>query len=290
MTGNLSTAVLGRTEIPVTRLGYGTAMKQALSDDAWGRILNQVLDNGINFIDTANVYGPAEEQIGRHISRRRSEYYLATKWGWPPWDSEWTGENLVQGVRDCLQRLQTDYVDVMMLHNPPEKDLDGGDVVSALADVKAEGKARWIGVSTVLPELQTFVEWNVFDVVQVAYSALERQQEAWLPIMDRAGNGIVVRGGVAQGEPGEGRGSAERWDVYDRARLDELRPDAETRTSFMLRYTLSNPHVHTTIVGTSNLDHLEANLAAAERGPLPEEVRKAVDERLAAVSESDGAK
>ena len=281
MSVKLPTSVLGRTGIPVTRLGYGTAMREPVSDDTWGAILNRVLDHGINFVDTANVYGPAEEQIGRHIADRRSEYYLATKWGWPPWDSEWTRANLVQGVHESLQRLRTDYVDVMMLHNPPEKELESGQVVRALEQVRAEGKTRWIGVSTTLPELQTYVEWNIFDVIQISYSALEREQENWLPVMDDAGIGIVVRGGVAQGEPEEGRGTAERWDAFDLARLKELQPSGETRTSFMLRYTLSNLHVHTTIVGTSNLDHLEANLAAALRGPLPDDVCEAVRERLA---------
>ena len=280
MTDHLQTALLGRTEIPVTRLGYGTAMREPVSDDNWGRILNQVLDHGINFVDTANVYGPAEEQIGRHLAKRRSEYYLATKWGWPPWDTEWTRENLIRGAHESLQRLRTDYVDVMLLHNPAVKDFEDGDVVGTLEEMRAQGKVRWIGVSTTLPELQTFVDWNVFDVVQISYSALEREQEEWMPTMDRAGNGIVVRGGVAQGEPGEGRGTAERWDAFDRAGLDELQPEGETRTTFMLRYTLSNPHVHTTIVGTTNVDHLNSNVAAARRGPLSENIRTAVDERL----------
>ena len=83
----LPTAVLGRTGLEVTRLGYGTGARKLLDDRQWGRLLNGVLDHGINLIDTANDYGvqvasgPAEEQIGRHIESRRSEYYLATKCG-----------------------------------------------------------------------------------------------------------------------------------------------------------------------------------------------------------------
>ena len=89
MTQKLPTAVLGRTKLPITRLGYG-AMEvrgsriwsgRPVTEDQAKTILNAVLDNGINFIDTSNDYGRSEEFIGRFIAHRRSEFYLATKCG-----------------------------------------------------------------------------------------------------------------------------------------------------------------------------------------------------------------
>ena len=85
----LPTAVLGRTGLEITRLGFGTALSRKMPDAEWEQLLGAVLDSGINFIDTANDYGarwgvPAEDQIGKHISGRRSEYYLATKCGCGP--------------------------------------------------------------------------------------------------------------------------------------------------------------------------------------------------------------
>ena len=81
MEQSLPTSVLGRTGLEVTRLGYGTAPRKHPDDEQWGRILNGVLDSGINFIDTSWYYDRSEEFIGRFVSHRRDEYVLATKCG-----------------------------------------------------------------------------------------------------------------------------------------------------------------------------------------------------------------
>ena len=77
----LPTTMLGRTDLKVTRLGYGAAHRKPMEDPQRERILNTVLDAGINYIDTAGCYGNSEELIGRYISNRNSEFYLATKCG-----------------------------------------------------------------------------------------------------------------------------------------------------------------------------------------------------------------
>ena len=141
---SLPTAVLGRTGLEVTRIGYGTAAMKFQSDRECGRLLNAGLDSGINFIDTANDYGvrtpsgPAEEQIGRHIESRRAEYYLATKCGCVPGglDHVWTRENAFRGLHESLERLNTDYVDIMQLHNPTAEHCETGDLVKALQDMR----------------------------------------------------------------------------------------------------------------------------------------------------------
>ena len=214
----LPTAVLGRTGLEVTRIGYGTAARKSPDDRQWGRILNRVLDSGINFIDTANDYGvrepsgPAEEQIGRHIESRRAEYYLATKCGCVPGggDHVWTRENAFRGLHESLERMNTDYVDVMQLHNPTVEQCEAGDLVKALQDMRQQGKVRWIGVSTTLPDLPTFLEWGAFDVFQIPYSALERDHEEWITQAAGAGIGVIVRGGVAQGEAGGDSGGSHK--------------------------------------------------------------------------------
>ena len=95
--------------------------------------------------------------------------------------------------------------------------------------------------------------------------------------------GTIIRGGVAQGEPGEGRGDAESWRKFDQAKLDELLEEGESRTAFMLRLTLSYPHIDTIIVGTKDPEHLSENVDAALRGPLPAGVYAEVKRRLDAV-------
>lgn len=277
----LPTATLGNTGLRVTRLGYGAAHRKPMNDDRIEAILNGVLDSGINFIDTAISYGNSEELIGRHLSHRRSEFYLATK------GHTWTKVGLLRSIDDSLRRLKTDYVDVMQLHNPTVEQCEDGGLVDALQEMQRHGKVRWIGVSTNLPELQTYLKWCVFDVFQLPYSALDRSHENWITRAADAGIGIVVRGGVSLGEPGAGTGSPERWARFERAGLDELRQEGESRTAFVLRYTLTHPETHTVIVGTTSPEHLSENVQAARSGPLPDDVYAEARRRLDTVEETE---
>lgn len=99
---------------------------------------------------------------------------------------------------------------------------------------------------------------------------------------------MVIRGGVAQGEPDvatAGEGHANRWKVFEAANLDELVEEGESRTTFMLRYTLTHPHSDTNIVGTSRIDHLEENVAGIMKGPLSPDVYAEAKRRLDAAGE-----
>ncbi|RYZ62147.1 MAG: aldo/keto reductase [Proteobacteria bacterium] len=291
---------LGRTGLEVTKLGYG-AMEvrgtriwggRPVTDDEAGRVLNAVLDSGVNFIDTANDYGRSEEYIGRFLSRRRDEFVLATKCGCTVVRKDehtddtphvWTRENLFRGLHESLERMKTDRVDVMQLHNPTVEQTEAGDLVRALEDMRAQGKVRFIGVSSTLPHIDAYVGWGVFDVFQIPYSALERNEETSIQKAHDAGAGVVVRGGVARGEPGAGLGSEDRWAGWEAAKLDELLEEGETRTAFLLRFTNSHPGMHTNIVGTKNPEHLMENARAAARGPLPGEVYAEAKRRLDAL-------
>ena len=279
-TATLPRATLGRTQLEVTRLGFGAGHRRPLTDDEIGTLLNTVLDAGINFIDTANSYGNSEEMMGRYIRHRRDSYVLATKCGSSPSSHIWTRENLFRSLHESLQRLQCDYVDIMQLHNPTVRDCEDGDLVTALEDMRQQGKVRWIGVSSTLPHLPTFLEWGVFDVFQIPYSGLERDHEDWITRVVEQNAGTIIRGGVALGEPNVGTGSTTQWRGFGQAGLDDLRAPDESRTAFLLRLTLAHPHVHSTIVGTTNLDHVRENVQAAQAGPLPEDVQEEALRRL----------
>ena len=283
MSYHLPTAILGRTGLEVTRLGFGAGHRRALTDQEMDAQLNAVLDAGINFIDTANDYGNSEEMIGRYLRHRRDEFILATKCGCHPDGHIWTRENLFRGLHESLERLRVDTVDIMQVHNPSVAECEEGELVDALQDMRAQGKVRWIGMSTTLPHLPTYLEWNVFDVYQIPYSALERDHEVWLTRVAQAGAGNIIRGGVALGQPNVGLGKPESWEPFTAVRLDELRQGDESNTSFMLRYTLTHPDSHTIIVGTTNPAHLRENVQAVLSGPLPTEVYAEVKRRLAEV-------
>lgn len=293
----LEKRVLGRTGLSVTALGYGAM--EVRGSRIWGgrpvteeqadRILNAVLDSGINFIDTANDYGRSEEFIGKFLSSRRDEYYLATKCGCTVVHRDehtddtphvWTRENLFRGLHESLERMKTDYVDLMQLHNPSVEQVEQGDLISVLQEMKQQGKVRWIGCSSTLPHIETYIQWGAFDVYQIPYSALERVHENTITKAAVAGAGIIDRGGVARGEPGVGLGNTDRWKLYEAANLDELREEGESRTSLLLRFLLSHPHIHTTIVGTLIPEHLAENVQVAERGTLSAETYAEAKRRL----------
>ena len=289
MPNELSEVTLGRTGIEVTRLGFGAmalrdeSIKWPIEDDHAEAVLNTVLDIGINFIDTADCYGRSESSIGRFLAHRRDEFTLATKCGCILKGREWTRENLFRGLERSLKRLRTDYVDVMQLHGAAPEDVAEGRLTDVLWDMRNQGKVRWIGASTSVPHLGEFTEQGAFDVFQIPYSGLSRANEVWITKAAQAGMGTIIRGGVQQGEPGvSSRGRPESWTLWDEANLDELRQDGETKTAFMLRLTLSHPAIHTTIVGSQNIEHLRQNAEAARRGALSSEVYEEAKRRLAA--------
>jgi aryl-alcohol dehydrogenase-like predicted oxidoreductase len=293
----LPTAVLGRTGLDVTRLSFG-AMEirgsriwsgRPVTDRQAETILNAVLDEGINFIDTANDYGRSEEFIGKYIAHRRDEFYLATKCGCTVVRKDentddtphvWTRNNLFRGLEESLQRMKTHYIDIMQLHNPPVEETEKNQLVDAFKEMQQQGKVRFISISTTLPHLPIYLQWGVFDTFQIPYSALEREHEDWISRASEAGIGTIIRGGVARGEVGVGQGNENSWKKFEEASLDELREPGESRTAFLLRFTLSHPHVNTTIVGTLYPEHLRENLAAVERGPLPANVYDEAKRRL----------
>src|SRR5271166_180949 len=150
---------LGRTGLEVTALGYG-AMEllgaprgPEVSDETAERVLNAVLDAGVNFIDTSIDYGRSEELIGRFIAHRRDEYVLASKCGCVPGapmgtDHVHTAANIRRGVEHSLRLLKTDHLDLVQFHRSLSADEFSaeGALEEALA-LKAEGKVVFVGVS-----------------------------------------------------------------------------------------------------------------------------------------------
>ncbi len=289
---------LGRTGLNVTVLGFG-AMElrgqgaairngRPLAQGQAEKVLNTALDGGINFIDTSIDYGVSEESIGKSISHRRHEYFLASKCGCGlnPLQTGVGGQhvysrkNILDGVHLSLKRMKTDYLDLVQFHgNPPDDMRD--EAVQALMELKRDGKVRFIGVSTVLPDVANLIKTGVFDAFQVPYSALEREHEAVITQAAKAGAGTIIRGGIARGEPGHGLADPDRWKTWDKANLSELL-EGMSQFEFLLRFTISHPDLSTTIVGTLDPDHAGQNIAAARKGPLPAGVYNEAKRRLAA--------
>ena len=279
-------------------LGYGAMELRGaprardISDGQAETILRAALDAGINYIDTSIDYGLSEERIGRYIAHRRDNYYLASKCGClvgaPPAPRGersphiFSRENVIAGVEQSLRRMKTDYLDVVQFHiSPSRQTLEENGALDALLQLQAAGKVRFIGMSGTLPNLRDHIAMGIFDVFQVPYSAVEREHEDVISRAAEAGAGIVIRGGAAKGAPSTEKQTGLQWDRWQRAQLDDLF-DGMTSVEFVLRFTFSHPHMHTTIVGTVNPAHLQANLVALEKGPLPSDVYVEAKRRLGA--------
>ncbi len=244
---------LGRGGPAVVPLGYGAfkigrnegakyAAGYDLPDEAAvARLLNGVLDLGIDLIDTAPAYGTSEESIGRAIAHRRSEFVLSTKagerfeGGRSTWD--FSGPAIGRSVEESLRRLRTDAVDVLLLHSDGRdlEILQGTDAVAALRRLKERGLARRIGLSGKTPEgARSALAWA--DVLMVEYHPQDRSHEGVIAEAVARGVGVLVKKPLGSGR---------------------LAP-AES-----LRFVLGNPGVCAGVVSSLSLDHVRENLAAA---------------------------
>jgi aryl-alcohol dehydrogenase-like predicted oxidoreductase len=302
----IMTRALGRTGADVTILGYGAMELRGqpqgpeITDEGAGRLLNAVLDDGINLIDTSPDYGRSEELIGTYLGHRRDEFFLASKCGClieipadaaPPYPHDYSQKNVRADVEQSLRRLRTDRLDLVQVHMSPSKALlEENHTVETLKELQAEGKVRFIGMSGILPDLPDHIAMNVFDAFQIPYSAVQRDHENLIAQAADKGAGTLIRGGAARGAASEEK----NWSVgpltqqpglgqrnWAAAGIDDLLDEAGIgRQEFILRFTLSHPGLSTTIVGTANPAHLAGNIATAEKGPLPADLYEEAKKRL----------
>ncbi len=291
---------LGNTDMLVSRLGYGsmgirgprTWGVRVVDDVGADQILNAVLDNGINLIDTSPDYGASEERIGRFISHRRDEYFLATKCGCVYTQQEdhlqldhvWTRQVITENLETSLRRLRCDFVDILQFHGGDAETLKREGLIECLQEFKRSGKVRFIGVSTGLPKLPAMFDLGIFDTYQIPYSLLTPEHESWIQKIGQAGAGVIIRGGIAQGGPDAAIQRPSLNEVWQRANLDQWIDKSTSRAELILRYTISNPHCHSTIVGTCDHRHLAENIAAVAKGPLPLDLYNTLQKSVAAAS------
>lgn len=287
---------LGRTGLEVSALGFGAweiGWTNVDAGDEVGRLLNRALDLGLNLIDSSAAYRWSEELISRYVGHRRDEFVFATKCG--SWrvqqpDGEWvqtldySAKAIAPQIERSLKRMKTDRIDIMQLHSPSVDDLTHGDGLEGLKRAQQEGKVRFIGLSADGEAATTAIASGQFDTLQLTFNALEQGPSQLIAAAREKDMGIIAKGPIANGaylhadRPGGEQGA---W--WDRARrvLDPAAIGGRPPVEAMLRWLLADGRVHTGIIGTTNLGHLEANAAAAARGPLPAEVVAAMNRRFA---------
>ena len=288
---------LGKTGLQVSELAMGGAFiteRAAARADGIAAV-RRALQLGINFVDTAAGYSDSEEVFGLALDGVPQPYILSTKLGGRPQPFDARDRDLLRrSVDDSLRLLQRDRLDILMIHEP---DRPGqydwftdwqrfhGPVIELLADLRREGVIRFTGIGgTTAYVMADVIASGQFDVVLTAFNYSLLWQEALhavLPEARRQNMGIVVGSPLQQGalsriyrdevEHGARWLSPPRRAQYRAlyAFVDEL---GIGLPELALRFVLSNPDISCTLTGARSVAEVEMNVAAAERGPLPDDI------------------
>jgi aryl-alcohol dehydrogenase-like predicted oxidoreductase len=314
---------LGKTGIRVSEVGFGS---WAVGGPAtlggvsvgWGKVedsesiqaIEAAFDCGINFFDTADVYGAghSEELLGRVFAGRRSQVVIASKGGnlndsRGEWRKDFSGEYLARRIEDSLRRLRTDYIDLYQLHTPrAEKEYEQAMSSAATLDGLVEqGKLRAYGISIGPVEHGLRQIKDGFgSTIQVVYNILEREaEEKLLPDALAAGYGIIPRVPLAYGfltgkftrETSFGPDDHRSHSVpHERLiewvdKVDRLKPIADglgiSMAQLALQYILAQKTVSVVIPGGKNEKQVRQNASAGEAAPLAGEVLDSIRRAVA---------
>jgi len=287
---------LGRNGVKISRICLGTMMFGSPTSEADSiDIINKAYDDGVNFIDTANVYndGESERITGKAIKDKRDKVVLVTKVCGPRGDGINDGGvsryHIMNEVENSLRRLGTDYIDIYMLHRAVY-DCPIEESLRALDDLVAQGKIRYPGCSNFYGHQITEALWIAdkrgyapMSVVQPLYNIVNRDPEVDLfPACEKFGVGTMIYSPLARGvlagkylvgqEPPQGSRAA-RKDL--RILITELRDESfevaqaikpladahgKTMTQFSLNWVLGNPIVSSAIVGPRTMEQYVDNV------------------------------
>ncbi len=268
----------GNTGIEVSVLGFGAMHvgSTKVEDNDAGRMLNEVLDLGINLVDTARAYGQSERRIGQFISHRRNEFILSTKVGYDvQWQSDWTYEAVVGGIDQALKLMKTNYIDIVHLHSCSLDILKRGDVIRGLEKKKNEGKVRFIAYSGENDALKYAISTGRFDSIQASLNICDQRIiDDILPDAVKSGLGMIAKRPVANApwrfdSPPSGHYSAEYWHRLKKMNIDLHGMDW---LELAIRFSAYTEGVSSCIAGTSSVDHLKENIMSLEKGPLSAEI------------------
>jgi len=311
---------LGRTGWKVSEIGLGTwAMGSswgAVDDSQSLATLNRALDLGVNFFDTADVYG-SEPLLGR-LRRQRSEpFYIATKLGvrLNPDPRAYNRKNMTASVEGSLRDLGVETIDLMQLHVPPPE-VYNAEVFGILDELVEAGKIRHYGVSVErIAEAEKALEFPGIQSVQIIFNIFrQRPAESFFPKAKSRGVGILARVPLASGlltgkmtrattfSADDHRSYNREGEAFDKGEtfagvdyetglraVEELRPlvpAGATMAQLALRWILMFDAVTCTIPGARRPQQAEDNIAAAGLPPLPDptmdEIRAIYDRSIRA--------
>lgn len=273
--------ILKRAGLKVSEVSFGCmSLKSGTADN--DALIGKAIEEGITLFDTADLYekGANEALLGTALKGRRSEVLIATKVGnrWKPDGSGWewcpTKKHILAAVNDSLRRLQTDHIDLYLLHGGTIED-PTDETIEAFERLTDLGKIRSYGLSSIRPNvIRHYVDHSSIAAVMTQYSLLDRRpEEATLKLLLDNEIGVLARGTVAFGllinKPATDYLNLTKEQV---ARIindfTNTLPQEKSKAETALRYVIDNPAITTAVVGIRTLPQLQDALAAANAGTL----------------------
>lgn len=317
---------LGRTGVEVSEIGIGAwqvggplkAHFESLGwiSHGWGEVddaasvdmIRACGEMGINFIDTAAGYGAghSEEVVGKAIHGQRDRWVVETKGGEGFTDDghnwkDFSYARLMAQVDESLRRLDTDFVDVYLLHGPSDADIDDGGCLKALEEIKRAGKARLVGISLGPANMGVaLLDRGLIDVYQVPLSLTSTgMTDKLIPAAAEAGVGIVARGAFGSGfyagkvsdRTDFNEDDRRSWQSADAKRSSVAAAEAfrfleipgRSLSQACLKFPLSVEGVSTVIPGSKSLEHMRENAAAADAPDLTGEELDRIEQTRASL-------
>lgn len=241
--------ILGKTGLKISRLGFGGIPIQRIEPGQTRPLMEMLVENGVNFIDTARGYTVSEEYLGQALEGIRDRFVLATK------SMSRDREAMERDIEISLHNLRTDYIDLYQIHNPTPAQLEQvmapGGALEALMAAKAAGKIGHIGVtahSTQVFEMALEQPW--VETVMFPYNLVETQGEALMRRCTQQNVGVICMKPLAGG--------------------------ALEDASLAMRFIVNNPDVTVIIPGMAAEDEIRQNLQAVcdDRPITPQELEK----------------
>jgi aryl-alcohol dehydrogenase-like predicted oxidoreductase len=292
----------GDTGMNVSEIGLGAWQ---LANPEWGvnskedglRIVQKSLEAGCNFFDTAPAYGGgvSEELLGQALKSVRKDVILCTKFGHTAnWVTDFSTAAIRPSIESSLRRLQTDYLDIVLMHNPPREMMDGrvATQYDEFEKLKAEGVIREYGISLDWKvEIETAVQTTKSKALEVFFNALYQETLPAFPLAQEHGVGIIVKVPLDSGWlSGRYRGDHQfddirkRWPPEVLARRSDLVekfaalvPEGISMAHAALQFCLAQPQVSTVIPGAKSVEQALDNFAAADKQLPPETVQAMYD-------------
>lgn len=315
----MNTRILGKTGFPVSEVSLGTwqvggGWGQPFDDQRAEQIIETAIDNGITFIDTADVYddGKSEAAVGRVVRRRGdATVRVATKCGRrvsPHVNAGYTVEALRRFVEDSLKNSGLERLDLIQLHCPPTEVYYREEIFQLFEELQGEGKIHHLGVSVEkVEEALKAIEFPGVTSVQIIYNIFRhRPAERFFLEAVRRRVGVIVRVPLASGlltgrfdrsttfAPQDHRTFNRDGAAFDKGEtfsgvpweealeaVEELKsivPEGLSMVELALRWILDHPAVSTVIPGASRVEQVLSNIAAAARPPLDNDTHQRIAE------------